>query len=105
MPRHAPQARGRHRKPPQPKSLKKPLAISLGLLLTLSGAGLITPPDMIPLPKTTTTCIITGGGTLRVHSSNCGTLWYRGHASLMAGYKYRVTHTGQIAWTFTPIDK
>ena len=89
--------RGRHRRP----TARHPWRIILPLIAIILTAGLWTLPEQaVILPKTQSTCIITGGGTIRVHTSDCGTLWYRGHAPLLAGYRYTVTRTGPLAWRF-----
>lgn len=70
--------------------------------IILAGTGYLgfAPSGMIPLDKTTTVCRVMSGGTLRVHTTNCGTLLYRGKVELTAGIDYTVSHTGPIAWDF-----
>lgn len=42
--------------------------------------------------------MVTGGGTLRIHTNDCGTLYYRGHISLDKGDTITVIQTGPVAW-------
>lgn len=74
------------------------------LLILLIGTWFL-PAQYIPIPKTIDTCIITSGGTLRLHTQDCGTLLYRGHISLQAGDHVQAVHTGPIAWQITRIEQ
>lgn len=79
-----------------------PLTLALIPFIALGAAAWLTPATLIPLPKQTRECTVTGGGTLRIRTSDCGTLYYRGHISLDAGSTVTVTTTGPIAWSIQP---
>lgn len=79
-----------------------PVAI-MTMAVILIGAWFM-PASWIPVTRTTVQCTVTSGGTLRVHTSDCGTFYYRGHADLIAGKRYAVTRSGPIAWQFAPLN-
>lgn len=90
----------RHRNPTQHTRIGViiPLLLALIPFTGLMAGAWFTPADLIPLPKWSRTCTVTGGGTLRIHTSDCGTLYYRGHISLDKGDTITVTQTGPVAW-------
>lgn len=90
----------RHRNPTRHTRIGVIIPLLLALIpLALLTAGVwFTPADLIPLPKQTRACMVTGGGTLRIHTSDCGTLYYRGHISLDKGDTITVIQTGPVAW-------
>lgn len=90
----------RHADPTKPTRIGR-LIPTLLLLIPLAGcatAAWTLPANLIPLPKQTRTCTVTGGGTLRLHTSDCGTLLIRGHTDTDKGEHVTVTSTGPIAW-------
>lgn len=82
--------------------------ILFAVLLIVGGGGAgfwIIPAGMVPLPTVERTCTVTGGGTLRLITADCGTLLYRGHIDLQAGQKVQAVTTGQVAWSVTPVKR
>lgn len=75
------------------------VVLTIGLYLTFA------PASLIPLPQQERECVPTQGGTLRVHTTDCGTLYVRGHVDVEAWTRYTVRTTGQLAWSFTENQK
>lgn len=62
----------RHKNPNQHAKLGAIIPI-LAILIPLAGLGAAAwtlPADLIPLPKQSRTCMVTGGGTLRIHTND-----------------------------------
>lgn len=79
-----------------------PIIIS-AILILIIGMGAtcwFLPAEWVPFPKALDQCTVTGGGTLRVYTKECGTLYYRGHANVDKNITYTVAHTGPFAWLF-----
>lgn len=75
------------------------ILIPVAVIASAGCAAWFTPAGMMPFPKETSSCLVTGGGTLVV-DTDCGSFLYRGHADVMRNMEYRVTHTGPVAWGF-----
>ena len=109
--RHARPKGGRARTDGKPtgggasKSRRIP-AMAAAVLVPIGVAGWLwfAPASLIPLPKQTAVCTVTGGGTLRVHTMECGTVAYRGHIDLLAGQRVEVVSTGPVAWSVVSVE-
>ncbi|MBT1162221.1 hypothetical protein [Bifidobacterium sp. SO1] len=77
----------------------------IAVLSIMFGTAWFIPAQYVPLSKTIRTCTVTGGGTLRVITSDCGTLLYRGRISLLQGETAYAVTTGQIAWQIEPAEE
>ncbi|PWG62660.1 hypothetical protein [Bifidobacterium callitrichidarum] len=75
-------------------------AIPVAVVLLLIGYLWFAPASIIPIPMQEQSCVVTDGGTLRVHTTKCGTLYVRGHVDLEAWAHYKVKTTGNLAWSF-----
>lgn len=81
-----------------------PVATVITLLILLIGTWFL-PAQYIPIPKTIDICTVTSGGTLRLHTNDCGTLLYRGRIELQSGDSVQVVRTGPVAWMITRIEQ
>lgn len=69
-------------------------------ILAILAAGLWFMPASL-LPGDVRVCTVTGGGTMRVETRQCGTLLVRGHADVQRGKDYAFHTLGPVAvdWT------
>ena len=98
-------ARGRHGRAAAGHTGRNAIAGVIAALLVCGLYGWFAPAPKIPLPKSETVCRVVSGGTLRAGTTNCGLLIVRGHEDLIAGYDYKVTHTGRVAWSFEAVKR
>lgn len=97
----APRARFRHAAGGPRKARRRskiPFVVAILVLAALGVAAWFIPADLVPLPKSDDVCVVTGGGTVRVETGDCGMFYYRGKLALVADKRYAIEHTGPIAW-------
>lgn len=69
-------------------------AISATIILYLW----LAPAAIIPLPKQERDCVITDSHSIRLHTTDCGTLYTRIPLDLEQWAHYKTTTTGPIVW-------
>lgn len=94
-------ARGRHCAPRRFRPAVKGLAmVLLAVVSAVGGLAAVAPASMLPGGHEVRSCLVTGGGTLRVFTHDCGTLPVRGRIRLLAGARYQVEMWGPLAVGF-----
>lgn len=88
----------RHRKAVRRHPLRA-VFITLAALIVLAVGFWFTPASL--LPGDVRVCTVTGGGTMRVETRQCGTLLVRGHADVRRGEDYAFHTLGPVALEWT----